>query len=489
LTETRGNSPDGDSPSFRARIPALVLISMTQFMIPFDYLSITLASLEIRADLHMSAAMAPWILSSYILTFGGFLLLGGRLADLFGRRRVLVIGLLTFGLFSLITAFTTNSTMFLAARICKGIGAALLSPSMLSLLNTLFPAPRERHRALGTYWFCAVSGGAAGVWLGGALIDISWRLALFVNVPIALSLALLAPRILPESRKPEAGKRIDYGGALCSTVGFGSLIMAVTNTLTEGLGARTLWLLGVTFVSFTAFYLVEKAHPTPLVPPAFFRFRNLVGANLFSFFWAAANTNYPVSLFLQQVFHFSPGRAGLAMLPHSLIGLASIALVVRLLDRYGAFRTMLLGALTEASGELIFCTLVPQSTYLYMFPGLALTSIGFALAGISVKLPAAADPKEGDQGVAGGLVFSTQQLGNAFAVPVYSAVLATASRWGSGAKEDILAFGFHWTFAAAILFLIFGAAAVIFLVRGPRPIKRIAEGSNAALGARDGRLV
>jgi MFS family permease len=457
--------------SFRARIPALVLISMTQFMIPFDYMSITLASLKIRAELGMSAGMAPWILSSYILTFGGFLLLGGRFADLFGRRRILVIGLLTFGLFSVVTAFTTNSTMFLIARMCKGVGAALLSPAMLSLLNTLFPAPRERHRALGTYWFCAVSGGAAGVWLGGALIDVSWRLALFVNVPIALSLALLAPRILPESRRPNTNNRIDYGGAIFSTLGMGSLIMAITSTLTYGSGARTVGLFTVTVASFGAFYLVERSHPSPLVPVAFFRFRNLVGANLFSFFWAAANTNYPVSLFLQQVFHFTPGRAGLALLPHSLIGLGSIALVVRFLDRYGPVKTMLLGAATEAAGELILCTLMPQSTYLYMFPGLALTSIGFALAGISVKLPASADPKEGDQGVAGGLVFSTQQLGNAFAVPVYSAVLASASKWGVGSKDEILAFGFHWTFATAIFFLILGSVAVLLLVRESRVVK------------------
>jgi MFS family permease len=462
---------DPTTQTFRARIPALVLISMTQFMIPFDYMSITLASLRIRADLGMSAAMAPWILSSYILTFGGLLLLGGRFADLFGRRRILVIGLLTFGLFSLVTAFTTNSTMFLAARMCKGVGAALLSPAMLSILNTLFPVPRERHRALGTYWFCAVSGGAAGVWLGGALIDVSWRLALFVNVPIALILAIMAPRILPESRRAGLSNRIDYGGAIFSTIGFGSLIFAITSTLSMGLGAKTLGLFGVAAASFFAFYLTERSHSSPLIPLAFFRLRNLVGANIFCFFWAAANTNYPVSLFLQQVFHFTPGQAGLAMLPHSLIGLGSIFLVVRLLDRYGPLKTMLLGALTEGAGEAILCTLTSHGTYLHMFPGLVLTSIGFALAGIAVKLPASVDAAEGDQGVAGGLIFSTQQLGNAFAVPVYSAVLATASRWGSGTKDDILAYGFHWTFATAILFLILGSVAVVLLVRTQRSAK------------------
>ena len=458
-------SVDLAAQTFRARVPALALISMTQFMIPFDYMSITLASLKIRTDLGMSAAVAPWILSSYILTFGGLLLLGGRLADLFGRRRLLIIGLLTFGLFSLVTAFTTSSTLFLAARMCKGVGAALLSPAMLSILNTLFPVPRERHRALGTYWFCAVSGAAAGMWLGGALIDVSWRLALFVNVPIAIVLAILAPRILPESSKPEENVRIDYGSAIFSTLGFGSLIFAVTSTVSVGLGPETLALFGVTAASFFAFYLTERSHPWPLVPPAFFRLRNLVGANVFCFFWAAANTNYPVSLFLQQVFHFTPGQAGLAMLPHSLIGLGSIFLVVRLLDRYGPLKTMLLGAVAEAMGEAILASLTANSTYPYMFPGLMIISVGFALAGIAVKLPASADAGEGDQGVAGGLIFSTQQLGNAFAVPVYSAVLSTTSKWGLGSPEAMLAHGFHWTFATAILFLILGSVAVVLLVR------------------------
>lgn len=453
------------SATFRQRIPALILISMTQFMIPFDYMSITLATLRIRDGLGMSPEVTPWILSSYILTFGGFLLLGGKFADLYGRRRILIIGLLVFCFFSVLTAFTTNTTMFLAARALKGLGAALMSPAMLSLLNNLFPEGPQRHRALGTYWFCAVAGGATGMWLGGLLAGYSWRLALFVNVPIGLLLAFLATRVLEESKGQPSGAGFDYAGAVLSTFGFGALIFTVTNALWQGFNALTLTACAVAVISLYGFYRVELAHPSPLVPPAFFRLRNIVGANLFCFFWAAANTNYPVSLFLQQVYQFTPGQAGLAMLPGSIAGLLSVFLVVKVLDRYGPKRTMIAGALVEGLGILVFCTLTPATGYVYMFPGVILTSIGFALAGISVKLPATYGIPAHDQGVASGIIFATQQLGNAFAVPVYSAVLGLALTSQVDASAWSLASGFRWTFAVAIVFLIICVVATLALVR------------------------
>ncbi len=458
--------------TFRQRIPALILISMTQFMIPFDYMSITVASVVIREDLGFSDAAGPWILSSYILAFGGLLLLGGKLGDLYGRRRLLIIGLVTFCFFSVVTAFTSDPILFMAARVLKGVGAAILSPAMLSILNTLFPESKDRHRALGIYWFCAVSGGAAGVWLGGALTDISWRLTLFFNVPLGLTLAFIAFRILPESRLLHASRKLDFGGAVLSILAFGSLIFAVTRTLTFSSLPLTVGLFLLSVTSFYAFYRLQKVHESPLVPPQFFTLKNIIGANIFCFFWAAANTNYPVAVMFQQVFHYTPGQTGLAMVPMSFIGLLSIYMVVKTLDRYGPVRAMLLGAFTEGVGIAILCTVTPESTYAYMFPGMALTSVGFALAGIAVKIPAVYDVQEKDQGVASGLVFATQQLGNAFAIPVYTAVLARASQYGSGTPEQVLAYGFHWTFGAGVAFLVIAIAAVLILVREPEDMKK-----------------
>ncbi|MHA3791936.1 MFS transporter [Sphingomonas sp. YL-JM2C] len=450
--------------TFRDRLPALMLICMTQFMIPFDYMSITLSITSIRSDLGMSPSMTPWIMSSYLLTFGGLLLLGGKLADLYGRRRMLIIGLLIFGSFSIATAFSTSPGFFLAARACKGVGSAMICPAMLAILNTAFPEARERHRALAVYWFCSVAGGAIGTGLGGFLSDISWRLTLFVNVPLALTLVTLAPRLLSESRSPFADRQLDYGGAFLSMVGIGAAIFSITNAMRFGLTAVTIASIALSTVCLFALYRLERVHPSPLMPPRLFTIRNVIGANVFTFFWGAANSKFLVARFLEEVQHYSAGEAGTALLPYSLVSLFAAAVAVRLLDRFGAIRTMLIGSGMEGIGIIALCMVGPGTLYVVILASTVATALGFAVAGIASKLPACWEADDRDQGIASGMVFAMQQLANAFAIPIYLAVLDVGATWSAASPEEALANGYRVAFAVALFFIVTaGIVATIFL--------------------------
>jgi MFS family permease len=450
---------------FRKRIPILVVLCMTQFMIPFDYMSITLSLITIRDNLGMPSEIMPWIMSSYLLTFGGVLLLGGKLADTFGRRRILVIGLLVFATFSVVTAMTNSPTTFLMARAVKGIGSALICPAMLALLNRSFPNEHDRHRALAAYWFFSALGAATGTGVGGYLTEHSWRLTLLVNVPIALVLAYCIPRVVEESWPAGASRRLDYVGALCSTIGIGTLIFGVSNGLRVGLTPFTTASLLISVTALCLLWRVEQRHESPLLPPHLFKLRNLVGANIFCFFWAAANSKYLLAGFFQEVQQYSSGAAGLALLPHSATSLMTAFIAVKMMDRFGALKSMLIGATIEGVAILGLCTVSPGTSYLVLVACVIGIAFGVSLAGIAAKLPACWDAAEEDQGVASAMIFSTQQLANAFAIPVYAAVLETTTGWYSSSGDMALSHGYRFAFGTALLYIVVAAIAAFVIIR------------------------
>ena len=292
---------------------------MTQFVIVIDASIVNVALPSIGAHLHFSRDDLTWVVNAYTLTFGGFLLLGGRMADLLGRRRMFMLGLVVFSLASLAGGLAQSETWLIAARAVQGLGAAIVSPAALSIITTTFADGAERNRALGIWGAVAGAGGAAGVLLGGILTSgLSWRWVLFVNVPIGLVAAALAPRTLGESRREEAGDSFDIPGAVAVTGGLALLVYAVVDAVNVGWGAtRTIVCLAAAVVLLIAFVAIELRQRDPLVPFSIFRNRTLRGANivglligmsLFSMFFF-------ISLYLQDVMGYSPIKTGLAYLP------------------------------------------------------------------------------------------------------------------------------------------------------------------------------
>jgi EmrB/QacA subfamily drug resistance transporter len=303
----------------RAKNVALMLLAMTQFVLVIDASIVNVALPTIGRALHFSQANLTWVVNAYTLTFGGFLLLGGRLADLMGRRRMFITGLLLFALASLAGGIAQSESWLIAARAAQGLGGAIVSPAALSIITTTFAEGRERNRALGVWGAVAGAGGAVGVLLGGALTTgLSWRWVLFVNVPIGLACALLAPRVLRESRARTRTQAFDLPGAVAATAGLALLVYALVDAVNAGWGsAATLGRLAAAAALLVTFLGIEARHRAPLMPFSIFRLRTLrgadavallIGMSLFSMFFF-------VSLYMQEVLHYSALRTGISYLP------------------------------------------------------------------------------------------------------------------------------------------------------------------------------
>src|SRR3954462_14186966 len=316
-------SPDAEATAAAARNKTLVLVlcCLAQFMVILDVSIVNVALPSIRGDLDFSATGLQWVVNAYTLAFGGFLLLGGRAADLIGRREVFVGGLLLFALASLFGGVAQTDGQLIAARAVQGLGGAIVAPATLSVLTTTFTEGRERNHALGLWGAMGAVGGATGALLGGLLTQaLSWRWILFINVPIGPVLALLALRIVAHGRPDKVARRsFDLAGAVSVTSGLVVLTYGIVQTDTHGWGStRTLTILGLGLALLALFTMIEGRLATaPLVPLRIFRSRQLSGANVVVFFMGAAAFAmwYFVSLYLQQVLGFTPIEAGVAVLP------------------------------------------------------------------------------------------------------------------------------------------------------------------------------
>jgi EmrB/QacA subfamily drug resistance transporter len=292
---------------------ALALLAVTQFVVVIDASIVNVALPTIGSHLHFSQTNLSWVINAYTLTFGGFLLLGGRLADLLGRRRMFIGGLLLFSAASLACGLAQSEAWLIAARTVQGVGAAIVSPAALSIITTIFREGSERNRALGIWGAVAGAGGAAGVLLGGVLTEeLTWRWIFFVNVPIGLASAALAPHCIPESRSESETRAFDLGGALTSVAGMGLLIYAIVDAVNRGWGSATLVKIAGGIALLVMFVVCEATSRNPLMPPSIFRRRTLRGSNVVGLLIGMSlySMFFFISLYMQQVLHFSPLKAG-----------------------------------------------------------------------------------------------------------------------------------------------------------------------------------
>jgi EmrB/QacA subfamily drug resistance transporter len=440
-----GDRPSLDTP--RAKNLALALLAMTQFVVVIDASIVNVALPSIGAALHFSRDNLSWVVNAYTLTFGGFLLLGGRLADLLGRRRMFMIGLVVFSLASLAGGLAQSEAWLIIARATQGLGAAIVSPAALSIITNTFAEGAERNRALGIWGAVAGAGGAAGVLLGGLLTSgLSWRWVLFVNVPIGLAAAAMAPRLLLESHADDGTKGFDIPGAITVTAGLALLVYTVVDAVNVGWGSTTtLVRFAGVVVLIGAFIVIELRQPHPLLPFSIFRLRTLrgadivgllIGMSLFSMFFF-------ISLYLQDVLHFSPIKAGLSYLPLAVGIILSAGAASQLVTRIGFKPTLIAGLLFIAAGLLWFSRVkAPGGSYATNVLGPSiLAAIGLGFSFVPVTIAAVSGVKPSEAGLASGLINTSQQIGGALGL----AILATLA---NSRTQDLLHAGTHSTSVA-----------------------------------------
>jgi EmrB/QacA subfamily drug resistance transporter len=412
----------------------LAVASITQFMVVLDVTIINVALPQMRAALHMSTAGQQWVVNAYALTFAGFLMLGGRAADLFGRKRVFLLGLAGFTLFSFLGGLAQSSGELIAARAAQGIGGAVLAPASLSLLTATFTEPHERRRALGVWSATAASGAPGGLIAGGLLTSlIGWRWVLFVNVPVGIAVFLVALRSLEESTGQIERRGLDVAGALTVTGGMAALIYGIVGTDSHPWGsARTLGTIGAGLLILALFVAIEaRVASNPIVPLRTFRRRSLSVANLLSTAVGAVvfGTYFFISLYLQQVRDYSPLHAGLAFLPIGLFTLVGALIASRLVRRIGIRPQLVLAPLLTAAAVIALSFIGPHSSYVtaLLIP-LVVAGLGIGLSFVPMTLAATMGVPTQEAGLASGLLNTSRQLGGALGLAALAAVSAAAAR-------------------------------------------------------------
>jgi EmrB/QacA subfamily drug resistance transporter len=441
----------------------LILCCLAQFMVILDVSVVNVALPSIRRDLGFSAVDLQWIVNAYTLTFAGFLLLGGRAADLLGHRRVFVGGLALFAFASLAGALSGDQLTLELARGAQGLGGAVVAPVTLSILTTTFPEGPERRRAMGAWGAIGGAGGAAGVLLGGILTDVfGWQSILLINVPIGLGIAWGALRFIPRGEPtPRAEHHYDALGAVVVTAGLIILTFAIVRTDVHGWSSASTLLTGGLGLALLAGFLVIEGRlaPRPLVPLHIFESRTLSVANIVVFFLGAAVFAmwYFVSLYLQQVLGLSPIRAGLAFLPMTFAIIIASTQVGRITQRFGARAVLTFGMALIAVGMVLFADVRPNGSYAIdvLGPGV-LTALGLGMSFVPVTVVAMMGVEHAQAGLASGLVNTSRQFGGSLGL----AVLATvASQTASGHGRSALTSGFHHAFLLGAAFAAVGAVA------------------------------
>jgi EmrB/QacA subfamily drug resistance transporter len=479
----------------RAKNLALLLLAMTQFVIVIDASIVNVALPSIGRHLHFSRDDLSWVVNAYTLTFGGFLLLGGRMADLLGRRRMFMIGLVLFSLASLGGGLAQSEGWLIIARAIQGLGAAVVSPAALSILTNTFSEGMERNRALGIWGAVAGAGGAVGVLLGGILTSgLSWRWVLFVNVPIGIAAALFAPRTLPESRSGEENQTFDIPGAVTVTGGLALLVYAVVQAVNDGWGSTaTLLRLAGAAALLVAFLVIEMRQRYPLMPFSIFRLRTLRGANIVGLLIGMAlfSMFFFISLYLQDVLHYSAIKTGISYLPLAVGIILSAGAASQLVTRIG-FKPTLIAGLVLIAGGLVWFSRVhsPGGTYLADILGpslLAAFGLGFAFVAVTIAAVTGIQPDEA--GLASGLINTSQQVGGALGLAILATVAnsRTQSLLHSGVHSANIALtkGFDRAFLVGAGFAVAGAllAAVLISNRDSREHSQAAQAEGAAAAA------
>ena len=458
--------------SERRKWLALGLLSVVQFMVVLDIAIVNVALPSIKDDLGFSQENLQWVISAYALLFGGFLLLGGRAADLLGRRRIFIVGLVLFTLSSFLAGMAWSEASLIGARAFQGLGAAIISPAALSILSVTFQEGRERNIALGVWGAVGGFGAAAGVLLGGILTDaLSWEWIFRVNVPVGLAALAAAPLLLTESRDAHV-KRFDVPGAVLVTAGLSSLVYAITQAGTEGwTSGRTIGFFVASAAMLVGFVAWEARHPEPLMRLGIFRIRTVAGANVAGFIMGTAMFSMflMLTLYMQQVLGYSAMKTGIAYLAVAGSAIVWSAVAAQLVTRIGVKPVLTAGMAFLTAGLVLFTQVSVNGSYLTdLLPGFLLIGVGIGFAFVPISIAALAGVQPAEAGLASGLINTSQQIGGALGIAALATIATsrTTDQLAAGtAQSQALVDGFTAAFIVGAVIAAVGIVASLTLIR------------------------
>jgi EmrB/QacA subfamily drug resistance transporter len=466
------------TPTADRRWLTLAIVGAAFFMTVLDVAIVNVALPSIKNDLHVSEASVQWVITAYAITFGGFLLLGGRMADLLGRRRIFIVGLTIFTVASLICGLANSAGVLFTARAVQGVGAAIISPAALSIVTTTFEEGAERNKALGIWGALGGSGAAAGVLFGGILTKyLGWEWIFFVNVPVgALVFALTYP-FVPESRAELGHRRFDAAGAVTVTTSLALFVYGITRAPEVGWGsAQTILVLIGAAILFVAALVIEARSSAPLVPFGIFRNRSVLAANVVGFLLGAvifANF-FVLTLYVQQVLHWSALRTGVTFLATAGTVVIWAGVSQGLTTRFGARLVMVIGLLVLAA-SLGWYTQIPVHGHYWpdLLPAYLTFALGLAFAFVSVTIAALSGVAPQEAGLASGLINTNQQIGGAIGIALATTVFTSyvnsntkSTLQSGGTIGDVYTTGFQHAFWVLIVLSLLGAVAAFVLLRG-----------------------
>ncbi len=440
---------------------ALVVLCLGSLMIVLDTTIVNVALPSIKADLGFTSSSLAWIVNAYMLTFGGFLLLGGRLGDLYGQKRLFLIGIVLFTLASLGCGLAHSQQLLIIARAIQGFGGAITAAVSLSLLMNLFIEPADRAKAMGYFGFVSAGGGSLGVLLGGVLTNsFDWHWNFLINIPIGILVLILSIKLLPGGRKESGSRHLDIAGAVTVTSALLLAVYAIVNGNEIGwLSTQTIGFLAAAVVLLGVCVWIESRVASPLLPLSLFRMRNVATANVIGVLWAAAMFAwfFLSALYLQLVLHYSPLQVGLAFLPANLIMAAfSLGLSANLVMRFGVKKPLAVGLLIAAVGLGLFVRAPINGNFVFdVLPNMLLLGIGAGMAFNPVLLAAMTDVKPEESGLASGLVNTSFMMGGALGLAVLASIAAsqTSALIASGSdRMSALVGGYHVAFLVGAIF-------------------------------------
>lgn len=411
---------------------ALAVIVVSQFMVVLDTAIVNVALPSIERDLHFSQENLQWVITGYAIFFGGALLLGGRLADLLGRRRVFMAGILLFTVSSLLDGLAWSEASLITFRCLQGLGAALVSPAALSIVTTTFAEGRERNRALGIWAAASGSGGAAGVLLGGVLTsELSWSWIFFVNVPVGALVFAVSRRLLKESHTEVRERHFDFAGAVAITAGLMVLVYAMTRAAEDGWGApATIGLLAASGLLITSFFAIESRSKAPLLPLRILRLRTLAASNVSALIAGTVIVSQflLLTLYMQQVLHYTPIHTGVAYIGLTLTTIVFSTVTQLLVTRIGVRRVLPAGLALSALAFVLFARLPVDGHYFTdLFPGFLISGLALAVVFVPMSIGALTRVRPADAGVASGLLNTNTQVGGAIGVAAAITIATTAT--------------------------------------------------------------
>jgi EmrB/QacA subfamily drug resistance transporter len=448
-----------------------LLLAVAQFMVVLDVSITNIALPSIMQELGFAANDLQWVLTAYALSFGGFLLFGGRASDLFGRKRVLLIGISAFTIISLLIGFSVSPLMLIVLRALQGVAAALMTPAALSIVLVTFEEQSARNQALGFWSLVATGGAAAGLLLGGALTQyLSWRWDFFVNVPIGIVLTYLCYLMLPEHEHEAAHQELDLPGAISVTLGLVALVYAFSMAPVWGWTSIGTLAMGVLAIALLVFFVCNESRSThPLMPLSIFAIRNVTGANaimapivagMFGMFYLA-------SLYIQQVLHYTPVLTGLAFLPFPFIVGVVSSYVPRYVSRYG-FKPFIIAGLMLTIAGMAWMTRMPvDATYVIdLLPTFVLMPLGLGMVFMPIVASATYGVPPDEAGLASGLITTSQQMGGALGLSILTSVAASVTAAAADpTSAEALVHGYRYAFGTGLLFLVGSLVLAIFVIR------------------------